>query len=73
MIHLAVLTIIYFLPTIIASHRGHNVGSLAVINFFVGWTGIGWLALMLWAVLSRPPYYGIPAQGDYRYGYWRRW
>jgi hypothetical protein len=71
MIHLAILTLIYFLPTIIASHRGHSVGGFAVINFFVGWTGIGWLALMVWAVVSRPRYY-VSVQPYDQYGYWRR-
>jgi hypothetical protein len=71
MIHLAVVTLIYFLPTIIASHRGHRVGGIAVLNFFIGWTGIGWLALMVWAIVSRPPYsYASPYYAD---GYSRRW
>jgi hypothetical protein len=33
---------IYFIPLMIAVTRGHhNVGSIAVINVFLGWTFIG--------------------------------
>jgi hypothetical protein len=41
----------YFLPTIIASRRGlRNVGSIFVLNFFLGWMGIGWVVALVWAV-----------------------
>jgi hypothetical protein len=34
----------YFLPTIVAALRKHpSVGAVAVINFFFGWTVIGWI------------------------------
>ena len=43
--------VVYFLPTIIASRRGlKNVGSIAVLNFFLGWLGIGWVIALCWAV-----------------------
>ena len=57
MMTLTVLTLLYFLPTLIAGHRGHSGGGPLVLNFFFGWTGIGWLALVLWALLSSPPFY----------------
>jgi hypothetical protein len=70
MIHLAVLALLYFLPTIIAANRGHHVAGFLLLNLFVGWTGIGWVVMLLWALLSTPrychPYY-------YPYDYWRRW
>jgi hypothetical protein len=38
------LVALYFLPTIIAAVRKHpSTGSIAVINFFFGWTVIGWI------------------------------
>jgi hypothetical protein len=47
----------YFLPTIIAtSRKHHNVGTIAVVNFFLGWTFIGWvvaLAIAASAVRTR--------------------
>jgi Superinfection immunity protein len=34
----------YFLPTIVAvARKVTNQGSVAVINFFLGWTLIGWV------------------------------
>jgi hypothetical protein len=72
MIHLTFLAILYFLPTIVASNRGHDVAGVLLLNLFFGWTGIGWIALLLWALLSWPRYYHDPRyypQGHY----WRRW
>ena len=62
MLTLLVLAALYFLPAIVASHRGHHVTGILLLNFFFGWTGIGWFALLLWALLSRPPWpcYAIP-------------
>lgn len=68
MIHLAVISILYFLPTIVASNRGHGVAGVLLLNLFFGWTGIGWIALLLWALLSTPPWYRRPYDHPY---YWR--
>jgi hypothetical protein len=41
---------VYFLPTIgafIKSH--HNAGAILVLNLFLGWTLIGWVAALVWA------------------------
>ena len=39
---LGIILGVYFLPTIIASQRGvTNLGSIAVINIFLGWTLVG--------------------------------
>jgi hypothetical protein len=41
---------LYFLPTIIAvSRKVRNQGSVAVINFFLGWTLIGWVIALAMA------------------------
>ena len=60
MIHLAVLALMYFLPTIIAANRGHHVTGVLLLNLFFGWTGIGWVALLLWALFSYPCYRVVP-------------
>jgi hypothetical protein len=70
MITLTLMVALYFLPTIVASHRGHRVGGILVLNTLFGWTGIGWAALLMWALLSAPRYLvyaGLPFAGDYRY------
>ena len=69
MIHLAFLALLYFLPTIIASNRGHSVAGILLLNLFFGWTGIGWIILLVWALSSYPRYYYYPY---YPPTYWRR-
>jgi hypothetical protein len=45
----------YFLPTIIAIVRKkYNIGAILVLNFFLGWTFIGWIVALIWAVSSEP-------------------
>jgi hypothetical protein len=47
----ALAAVLYFLPTVVAVRRRH-VSKLGIflINLFFGWTFVGWLAAMLWAV-----------------------
>jgi len=41
----------YFLPTIVALIRGHrNALAISLLNFFLGWTFIGWVVSLVWAV-----------------------
>lgn len=48
---------IYMAPTCIALLRGHhNVASICVVNFFLGWLIIGWVVALAWAVSN-------PAEG----------
>jgi hypothetical protein len=70
MITLSVLTLFYFLPTIVAAHRGHSITGILLLNLFFGWTGIGWFAMLLWSLLSAPRYVFVPAYDPY-YGYRR--
>lgn len=53
---ITLLALLYFLPTILASNRGHSVAGVLLLNLFFGWTIIGWFALLLWALLSSPGY-----------------
>jgi Superinfection immunity protein len=55
----------YFIPTIIAAVRGlPNMGSIAIVDVFLGWTIIGWIIALAMACGSRPYRYGQqpPAQ-----------
>ena len=70
MISLLLLFALYFLPTIVASHRGHGVFGIFLLNLFFGWTGIGWLAMLLWALLSAPPYVVYMRRQGAMYGAW---
>jgi hypothetical protein len=48
---------IHFLPTIIAALR-HSRHTMAIflINLFFGWTVIGWIIALIWAITSEPKY-----------------
>lgn len=54
---LAIAFIVYFLPTFIASRRNHPNGtSIFLLDLFLGWTFIGWLAALIWSAsaINRP-------------------
>lgn len=43
--------VIYFIPSLVAwNSKGFN--GIAVLNIFLGWTIIGWIAALIWAVQS---------------------
>jgi Superinfection immunity protein len=45
----------YLLPFSIASLRSHkNTGAIFVLNLLLGWTLLGWVAAMVWAVSAQP-------------------
>ncbi len=45
------LALLYFLPSVIAFSRKHfNSASIFVLNLFLGWTFIGWIVALVWAV-----------------------
>ncbi len=47
---------IYAVPTIVAVLRGHrNVAAIVVINLFLGWTLVGWVGALVWAVIVTAP------------------
>ena len=73
MITLALLFALYFLPTIVASHRGQRVGGIFLLNLLFGWTGIGWFALLLYALLAFPRVYAYAPAGysGARYNGWQ--
>lgn len=48
--------ILYFMPTIEANRReSKSTGSVALLNLLLGWTLIGWIAAMLWAMRDATP------------------
>ena len=45
----------YWLPTLIAIVRQTpSALGIAVLNFFFGWTVIGWIMALVWALASHP-------------------
>lgn len=44
------LVALYFLPWIVAYQRDHHqCNSIALLNLFLGWTFIGWVAALVWS------------------------
>lgn len=53
MTFLLVLFAMYWLPTIVAIARQTNSAlGVAVLNFFFGWTVIGWILALMWALAA---------------------
>lgn len=51
-----IVIVSYFLPTLIAVLREHhNRLPISLLNFFLGWTFIGWVASLVWSFTSPPP------------------
>lgn len=41
---------VYFVPWAVAASRDHHQrGAIAVLNLFLGWTGLGWVIALVWA------------------------
>lgn len=50
---LIVALIIYFIPAITADARKHNhTMAITMLNLFLGWTFIGWVAALVWACMN---------------------
>jgi len=46
----------YFLPSIIAAARSkRDVVSIIVLNVLLGWTAIGWVIALVWALKADVP------------------
>jgi hypothetical protein len=46
-----ILFVLYFSPCIIASAKRHkNRTQIYIVTLFLGWTLIGWVACLAWAV-----------------------
>ena len=45
------LGFVYFLPTIVANYKGRmNRAAIFALNLFLGWSLIGWVASLVWAI-----------------------
>jgi hypothetical protein len=46
-----VFTLLYFLPSAIAAARGKgNTVAIFALNLLAGWTFVGWVAALVWAL-----------------------
>jgi Superinfection immunity protein len=57
MFHLFALALcfgMYFLPSIVG-HNKRNFGAIFVLNFLLGWTIVGWIVALVWALTADAP------------------
>jgi hypothetical protein len=48
--------LMYFLPTILAfAHNKRDTAAILLLNLFLGWTMIGWVVALVWAVKTDVP------------------
>jgi hypothetical protein len=48
--------ILYFVPSYVAMRRGHpNLAPIFVVNLFLGWMLIGWVAALAWSLTAQEP------------------
>jgi hypothetical protein len=51
-----VIGILYFIPASVAINRGHhNAGAIFALNLFLGWSLIGWVLALVWALTNPAP------------------
>lgn len=50
---LLVMLAFYFLPSILAWNK-KDAAAIIAINIFLGWTFIGWIVALIWAITSGP-------------------
>jgi hypothetical protein len=62
-----IIVLSYFIPAIVAFARGHhNKWAILALDLLTGWTAIGWVAALVWALTSpsspraAPPAASIP-------------
>ena len=47
----SILSLFYFLPFAIAFHKKRaNTGAIFALNLFLGWSLIGWVVALVWAL-----------------------
>jgi hypothetical protein len=51
----------YFLPAMIAAtRRVEHSGGIFAVNLFFGWTVLGWIAALIWAVVEKRETPAVP-------------
>jgi hypothetical protein len=61
---LALGGVLYFLPSIIGRNK-RNFAALFALNFLAGWTFIGWVAALVWALSADAPAVVRPVQAPH--------
>jgi uncharacterized membrane protein (DUF485 family) len=46
------ILVIYFLPSIIG-YKTNSASGIILLNLFLGWTFLGWVAALIWSVSAK--------------------
>jgi hypothetical protein len=68
MLHLAFAILLYFIPAILGRDKRDATG-IFLLNLFLGWTVIGWIIALIWAVSAERcvPVHLVPVPAGVRY------
>lgn len=56
LITLLIALSLYGLPSLVAWQRSHhNLPAILLVNLLLGWTVLGWIGALVWAVMNPPP------------------
>lgn len=58
--------VMYFLPSIVA-HDKRQFAAIFLVNFFLGWTVIGWICAMIWACTADARVPALAVSGPVRH------
>jgi hypothetical protein len=47
--YLLIAAFFYFIPSL-AGHKKQNAGAIFALNLFLGWTVVGWVVALVWAM-----------------------
>jgi len=62
---LSILLLLYFVPAAIAHKRAHQKAtSIVVLNLLLGWTLIGWVVALAWALAASPVEFYVARNRD---------
>jgi hypothetical protein len=51
---LIILLVLYFVPSIVGYSRNHKQTTpILLLNIFLGWTALGWVAALVWASMKQ--------------------
>lgn len=47
------IIVVYFVPTYVGSSK-QNAGAIFTLNLLLGWTLLGWVGALIWAMTADP-------------------
>jgi len=58
MMTVLILLALYLVPTLVGRNKENAVG-IFLLNFFLGWTFVGYVVALIWALAARPKAAGV--------------